>query len=80
MFPPFANPAKLMQPPNSKELNSWFSDANILIRAVLGSQVLALLITYSEGVDFFAPDTAFAEAYEHLPSILSKRKIDPHWR
>jgi predicted nucleic acid-binding protein len=51
-------------------------DANILIRAVLGSRVLSLLITYSEHTDFFAPDVAFAEAREHLPAILEKRKVD----
>lgn len=34
-------------------------DANILIRAVLGSRVLALLCKYVENVDFLAPDTAF---------------------
>jgi predicted nucleic acid-binding protein len=33
-------------------------DANILIRAVLGSRVLALLHTYAEQVEFFTPDTA----------------------
>ena len=28
-------------------------------------------------IRFFAPDTAFAEAVEHLPEILLKRGIDP---
>jgi predicted nucleic acid-binding protein len=51
-------------------------DANILIRAVLGSRVLSLLTTYSERADFFAPDVAFDEAHEHLPAILKKRGID----
>ena len=37
-------------------------DANILIRAVLGSRVLALLRKYAEHVDFLAPDTVFEEA------------------
>jgi hypothetical protein len=40
-------------------------DANILIRAVLGSRVLFLLRKYAE-VEFLAPDTAFQEAREHL--------------
>ena len=52
-------------------------DANILIRAVLGKRVREILETYSAGVRFFAPDTAFAEAREHLPGILVKRSIDP---
>ena len=51
-------------------------DANILIRAVLGSRALFLLTKYSEKVDFFAPDIAFFEAEEHLPAILERRKID----
>jgi predicted nucleic acid-binding protein len=47
-----------------------------LIRAVLGSRVLALLTAYCEQTDFFAPDTAFDEAAEHLPAILEKRGIN----
>ena len=52
-------------------------DANILIRAVLGKRVREILETHSARVRFFAPDTAFAEAREHLPGILLKRGIDP---
>jgi len=52
-------------------------DANILIRAVLGKRVREILETHSTRVRFFAPDTAFAEAREHLPGILLKRGIDP---
>ncbi len=48
-------------------------DANILIRAVLGSRVLALLHNYAGRVEFLAPDTAFAEAREWLPEILVRR-------
>jgi len=50
-------------------------DANILIRAVLGSRVLALLRKYAEQVEFMTPDAAFEEAREHLPEILTVRKI-----
>lgn len=50
-------------------------DANILIRAVLGVRVLDLLRMYAGRVDFFAPDTAFAEAREWLPDILRKRGV-----
>jgi predicted nucleic acid-binding protein len=50
-------------------------DANILIRAVLGSRVLFLIRSYVEQMEFLAPDTAFQEAREHLPSILERRKI-----
>lgn len=50
-------------------------DANILIRAVLGSRVLFLLRKYAEHVEFLAPDTAFQEARERLPEILGRRKV-----
>jgi predicted nucleic acid-binding protein len=52
-------------------------DANILIRAVLGKRVREILETHSTRVRFFVPDTAFAEAREHLPGILLKRGIEP---
>ena len=52
-------------------------DANILIRAVLGKRVREILEAHSARVRFFSPDTAFAEAREHLPGILLKRGIDP---
>ena len=52
-------------------------DANILIRAVLGKRVREILETHSARVRFFAPDTAFDEAREHLPGILLRRGIDP---
>lgn len=49
-------------------------DANILIRAVLGKRVRQLLETYSaQGVRFFAPDVAYADAEEYLPGLLIKR-------
>lgn len=50
-------------------------DANILIRAVLGSRVLGLLRKYAGKVEFMAPDVAFREAREHLPGIPAARKI-----
>lgn len=48
-------------------------DANILIRSALGRQVPRLLTTYATTVDFLTPDTAFAEAKRHLPTILRAR-------
>jgi predicted nucleic acid-binding protein len=50
-------------------------DANILIRAVLGSRVLALLRKYAVQVEFLTPDTAFEEAREKLPEILERRNV-----
>jgi predicted nucleic acid-binding protein len=51
-------------------------DANILIRAVLGSRVLSLLRKYGEHVPFLASDTAFEEAGERLPGIRERRILD----
>lgn len=48
-------------------------DANILIRAVLGRRVRTIIATYGNTVEF-APDLAFAEAREHLPKVLLKRR------
>lgn len=51
-------------------------DANILIRAVLGSRVPELIAQYAHDVSFHAPELAFAEAARHLPTIASKRGAD----
>jgi predicted nucleic acid-binding protein len=48
-------------------------DANILVRAVLGSRVPELLAAHAAQATFLAPDIAFDEAREHLPTILAKR-------
>jgi predicted nucleic acid-binding protein len=49
-------------------------DANILIRAVLGRRVRQLMDSYTgQGVRFFAPDVAFADAAKYLPPLLTKR-------
>lgn len=51
-------------------------DANILIRAVLGRRARQLIKQYAASTDFFAPDTAFAEAEEHLPTLCAKLGLD----
>lgn len=48
-------------------------DANILVRAVLGSRVSKLLTDHTSKVSFLAPGIAFDEVREHLPAILTKR-------
>jgi predicted nucleic acid-binding protein len=48
-------------------------DANILVRAVLGSRVPELLTAHAAQAIFLAPDIAFDEAREHLPTVLAKR-------
>lgn len=50
-------------------------DANILIRAVLGTRMPWLLHTYAEGVEFVAPDCAFRESRAKLPVILERRTM-----
>jgi len=50
-------------------------DANILIRAVLGSRVLTLVRQYAPQIDFVAPDVAFRDAREKLPAILERRGV-----
>lgn len=50
-------------------------DANILIRAVLGTRVRELIFGAASTVKFFAPDVAYADARKFLPSLLEKRGI-----
>src|SRR5215472_9529126 len=50
-------------------------DANILIRAVLGTKVPALLQKYGRQDVFFAPDAALREACAELPIILERRGV-----
>ncbi len=50
-------------------------DANILIRAILGNRVRALIAENAAVVNFFAPDVAYADARKYLPSLLTKRGL-----
>jgi predicted nucleic acid-binding protein len=50
-------------------------DANILVRGVLGNRVSGLLESRAGQATFLAPDVAFDDAKEHLPTILSKRGV-----
>lgn len=52
-------------------------DANILVRAVLGKRVREVIETYTEAVSFFVPESAYAEAEEHLAALVIKRAGDP---
>ena len=47
-------------------------DANILIRAVLGRRVLALIADNAMGVNFFAPDVAWQDARKYLPPTVGQ--------
>lgn len=51
-------------------------DANILIRAVLGTRVRRLLETYSGRVSLFVPVDVYAEAEEHLQTLVLRRGGD----
>jgi predicted nucleic acid-binding protein len=51
-------------------------DANILIRAVLGTRVRELILDNAATVKFFAPDVAYADARKYLPALLKKRGIE----
>jgi predicted nucleic acid-binding protein len=51
-------------------------DANILVRAVLGERVRAVIEAHAEEVSFFVPEVAYAEAEEHLATLVVKRGGD----
>jgi len=51
-------------------------DANILMRAVLGKGVRALLARYGEQIEFIAPDIAFQEAERRLPEVIHRRRLE----
>lgn len=57
--------------------NALVVDANILVRAVLGKRVREVIETYAGQISFFVPEAAYAEAEEHLPSLVAKRGGDP---
>ena len=52
-------------------------DANILIGAVLGNRVRRILQTHADNISFFVPESAYAEAEEHLAALVVKRGGDP---
>jgi predicted nucleic acid-binding protein len=52
-------------------------DANILIRAVLGHRVRSILESHADTISFFIPETAYAEAEEHLAALVVRRGGDP---
>ena len=59
------------------ERRSVVLDANILIRAVLGNRVRAILEAHAGNMSFFVPEAAYAEAEEHLPVLIERRGGDP---
>jgi predicted nucleic acid-binding protein len=47
-------------------------DANILVRAVLGKRVKAVIATYATEAGFFVPEIAYDDAERHIPAVLTK--------
>ena len=52
-------------------------DANILIRAVFGVRVSALIAEYADRVDFFVAQTNAEEAAHYISELSEKRKLNP---
>jgi len=50
-------------------------DANILIRAVLGTRAAACMRDYAATVVFLTVEEAFEDAATYLPEILAKRSV-----
>lgn len=48
-------------------------DANILLRAALGSRVRHLLRTFEDSVRFYSPDVCFQDARQYPPGITARR-------
>lgn len=61
--------------PGAAAARSLVLDANILLRAVLGQRVPALLRTYANRVHFLAPEHAYEEVATHLPQVLRRRGL-----
>ncbi len=52
-------------------------DANILLRAVLGRRVREIIEAHAGTVSFLVPEAAFAEAEEHLQTLVVRRGGNP---
>jgi hypothetical protein len=52
-------------------------DANILMGAVLGKRVRAVIDAHAGDVSFFVPEAAYCEAEQHLPTLVVKHGGDP---
>jgi predicted nucleic acid-binding protein len=52
-------------------------DANILVRAALGTRVREVIETYAGEVSFFVPESAYAEAEEYVAALITKRGGNP---
>ena len=81
---PKASPRKRLSPsssagvPNGKNERKkrLVLDANILLRAVFGVRVRALLESYEDSTRFFTPDICFEDAEKYLEVISAARSLD----
>ena len=51
-------------------------DANILLRAVFGVHVRAILESYEDSSAFYSPDVCFEDARRYIPDIAGRRGFD----
>ncbi len=52
-------------------------DANVMLRAVLGTRVRSLMERYAQDVALVIPSYCVAEVHEYLPSLCARRNWDP---
>jgi predicted nucleic acid-binding protein len=52
-------------------------DANILVRAVLGKRVRAVIEKYADEISVFLPEAAYDEAEHHLAALSLKNGAQP---
>jgi predicted nucleic acid-binding protein len=51
-------------------------DANILLRAVFGVRVRAILESHEDVAAFYSPDVCFEDARKYIPDIAGRRNFD----
>jgi predicted nucleic acid-binding protein len=51
-------------------------DANILIRAVFGERVRAILERFEDAADFYSPDVCFDDARRYVSDLCNDRRLD----
>jgi predicted nucleic acid-binding protein len=61
----------------SSTSKSLVLDANILLRAVLGTRVRRLFEEYEETLLLYAPDVCFDDARSRVEELAAKRGFDP---
>lgn len=61
----------------TKERRRLVLDANILIRAVLGTRVRELLVRYGEAAEFFVAAAQVDEATRYVDDLAARRGLEP---